>query len=252
MCARTLELEKVIPGRSLLLLATLAGFLASTSAARAANYFPLGNENRWTYVAQDGSTRTAEVVVKSSTLASSRENFYVENYMFPFDPRPLRLFNSVPGQTMELFQDEIGPWYPWWRFDIPVEFPMAIPPFGDDCVHGTEGTFLGLTTVTVPAGVFAQAAVIVYNRYPCVDSAFLSEVLAPGVGLVQRRVRTPAGSETWSLHHAVVDGKTIGSSDFEPEERAAAPVGARAGAMSSATPSSWGAIKSVFGDGLGP
>jgi hypothetical protein len=71
-----------------------------------------------------------------------------------------------------------------------------------------------LDAVTVPAGTFPQAVTIDYHTRPCEDSGFVREVLASGVGLVERTVMTLHGPVTWSLAYAEVDGEHWGDPPY--------------------------------------
>jgi hypothetical protein len=110
---------------------------------------------------------------------------------------------------MELSGKEIGSWYPWSQFGED-EVPIALPDFAEDCIHGSSGMCLGLGTVRVPAGTFHRAATILYDEIPCGDLGLAQEVLAPGVGLIERTTYTILGPQTWSLVYAKVGDREWG------------------------------------------
>ena len=109
-----------------------------------------------------------------------------------------------------------------------------------DCVHGVRGyVTIAAMPITVPAGSFPWSVTLNYDNHPCADSQVLSETLVPELGLVRRTVVTFAGTQVWSLCSAAVNGRVYGALD------GCDVAGEGAAAVEAST---WGAIKSSFGD----
>jgi len=198
-----------------------------TGGGNTGSYFPLHVGDRWIYelggptrngVRHGRDPETAEVTVMGSHTEDGRQVFDLDGYLFPMSGRELQFFDEAPGQTVELTDRGTGLWYPWSGFPG-GEVYVAIPTFGPDCFHGSTGALRALGTVSVPAGTFENAATIDYLSNPCADLGPAHEVLAPGVGLIERRVNTYAGEAIWSLVYANVDGRTWGT----PPPRLVAP-----------------------------
>jgi hypothetical protein len=179
------------------------------------SYFPLHDGDRWVYVVtesphnQQGGGQVAEVNITGSHTIGDRQVYHLDNYMFPISDNQTEFFNELPGHATELMGRQSGLWYPWSQFGA-TDVRISLPEFDDDCVHGSEGLYVGLSTVSVPAGTFHQAATIRYDSTPCADLGLAREVLAPEVGLLERTVTTLVGEVTWSLVYAKVGGKTWG------------------------------------------
>ena len=172
--------------------------------------------------------------------------FEVENYLFGFFPASVTFFNTERGTVEFSAEGQTGMWYQWSKLRPGAEVAVSLPPFAPDCVHGAEGSMAIGGPVEVPAGVFENVALITYGIRPCEDHAVLSEVMASGVGLIQRRVLTFAGLQTWSLEYAEIDGRVYGR--LSSNENRAAAGRADGGLSSSAAEeaSTWGAIKAAF------
>jgi hypothetical protein len=215
------------------------------------SYLPLEVGNRWTYVLTDGepggltgsASRRHEVRVGGTRRIAGRDVFLVENYLFRFVPADVEFFNDKLGHTVETRVDEdsdgaprTGSWYPWSDPDAGV----ALPEFVLDCFHGSAGTFYpGDPTHSVPAGTFGNVLTIEYTEHPCQDGGVLSESFAFGIGLIERRISTFAGVETWVLEHAVLGGLSVPATG-RPAVAGSPPLDRGAGERS------WGAIKSTF------
>jgi hypothetical protein len=160
--------------------------------------------------AESAFVEVAEVRITGSYQIGDRRFFELDNYLFPISDSQTDFCNDDPGQAIEIAGQKLGLWYPWSQFGD-EQVPIALPEFDEDCVHGSEGLYLGRGTVTVPAGTFERAATIVYMSNPCSDAGFAREVFAPGVGLIKRATLTIAGEVDWSLVYASVGGRTWGS-----------------------------------------
>lgn len=182
------------------------------------SYFPLHDGDRWVYAVTESSYdeerggQIVEVNITGSRTIGERQVYHLDNYMFPISDNQTEFFNELPGHATELMGRQSGLWYPWSQFGA-TDVRISIPEFGDDCLHGSQGMYVRLSTVRVPAGTFQQAATIRYDSTPCVDLGLAREVLAPEVGLIERTVTTFVGEVTWSLVYANVGGKTWGDAE---------------------------------------
>ena len=203
-------------------LALIAGPLMDPTAAEpedSPSYFPLHKGDFWMYVVTSsgggpggrGTPEVAEVTVTGYVRIGETVLYQVENYLFPVSDRRAYFINRSPGETREVVNESSGLWYPYWRFSMPEETLIKLPSFYDDCVGGSSGSSSRPGTVTVPAGTFEGAATISYDTIPCGDRGFVREVLAPGVGLIQRTITSFVGEVTWSLAYAEVGGRVWGN-----------------------------------------
>jgi hypothetical protein len=237
---------------ALTIVVTALGTTTVSLASRdASSYLPLEVGNRWTYVLDGGEQAVLQgeaqprhgVKVTSAGTAAGQDVFLVENYLFRFVPSDILFFNDKEGNTVEMRAEgaqndlpESGLWYAW----SDPSGRVKLPEFVFDCVHGSTGSILPTDdSITVPAGTFDDILRIEYNEHPCVDSGVLSEVFARGIGLVERRIITFHGVETWVLEHVELAG-----APFEPPS-AGGPAGAPP-LGGEPRERSWGAIKSVF------
>jgi hypothetical protein len=194
------------------------------------SYFPLHEGGVWIYVLenapeelvrhyerQDGvqlidDVLVAEVAIAGVRMMGERQVFDVGNYLFPYASHEVRFFNESPGLAMELVAGEPALWYPWHQFADGDPARILLPENSTDCIHGSEGIYPGfLFTTHVPAGTFRRTATIHYYERPCGNAGVVTEVFAPGVGLIQRTVMTPHGPRAWSLAYAAVGGRRWGT-----------------------------------------
>lgn len=195
-----------------LMLLTAALFTTPCNAdsfATTRSYLPLHDGNVWRYV----STDTPEPVVvevraqlpEQVPWFADDECLLIENYLFGV-ARGTIAFADLDDGLCEYRGGEFYMFYPWSDLTQPV----GIPKIADDCMHGAQGVFAPVKTITVPAGRFDDALAIDYTLPLCVDAGPAWEVFVPGVGLVQRKTLSIAGVTTWSLYYAKVDGVTYG------------------------------------------
>jgi hypothetical protein len=180
-------------------------------------FFPLHEGDRWIYRIsrlsdqdQGGGVEIEEVQVTGGYPMGDYQVFQLDNYLFPVSGGGIEFCNAEPGHAMEVVGEDLGLWYPWCQFG-PEELPIELPGSGDDCVHGSTGRYVGLDTVTVPAGTFHRAATILYDSSPCADNGFAREVFAPEIGLIERTTTTFLGQVTWKLVYANVGGQEWGT-----------------------------------------
>lgn len=209
-------------------------------------YFPLLQENRWIYEVVDNRpnevVRLAEVRITDVVEMGDDLVYTFDNYCFGLVQDPMRFLNGPDG-TVEVAAGVQGTWYPWGS-----DASIAIPEFGADCVHGSQGFMLDPMPVSVPAGTFDDAITIIYDELPCADQGMASETFVPHIGLIRRQILTLAGLETWSLRFAVVNGQAVGQQPLRPISPRRAN---RSGASGSpgqhgVEASTWGAIKTTF------
>lgn len=217
------------------------------------SYLPLEVGNRWSYVLAAGEQAglrspaqpRLEVKVTGTRTVAGQDVFLVENYLFRFVPSDITFFNDEKGNTVEMRAEgaqndlpESGLWYPWSDTSSRVK----LPEFVFDCVHGSAGTIKPTDgSVTVPAGTFYDVLTVEYREHPCVDSGVLSESFARGIGLIERRVITFHGIETWALEHVELAG-----APFEPPAMGGLGVAGAPPPGVETQERSWGAIKSAF------
>lgn len=237
------------PGAAIAAGLALAFVLASS--AEAASHFPLEAGNRWIYASRDDRSgwHYEEVRATAGPSFGGYKLMRVENYLFRFLPATVFLFDTARGETAEFSADgRIGILYPWPS--LPGEVAVNLPAFVPDCWHGSRGTMVPGGSLEVPAGTFADVAMITYHDGSCADAGVVSEAMARGVGLIRREVMTIRGVETWSLIYAKVNGQEYGEPGIggpEPvSERGAAPPGRGAREPLPAAATTWGAIKAVF------
>jgi hypothetical protein len=216
-------------------------------------YFPLHENNRWIYVQapavngfdhQTLSLRKTEEVQISrvSNIPDEGRVFELTNYTFGLGADPVSFLGggSMNGPVVEWMGGQAGTWY---RFEVGNQ--IEIPAFGNDCVRGSKGAVVRLVDRETLAGRFANCVEIVYSTNPCMDLGLASEVFAPGIGLIERTLRTKGGSElqTWQLKFAQVNGVTIpartqSGGGIADHQAAAAPL--------QTAPSTWGQIKATL------
>jgi hypothetical protein len=214
-------------------------------------YFPLHVGDRWVYVKTavqniDPEPQDPYAMQEVETISSYRHEgrtiFRMRNYTFGLAASELDFFNDQNGRVIEMAMGQAGTWYHW----DPAGSTIELPAFGSDCVHGSLGIGFGLATAATPAGTWDECLVIEYRSTPCQEVGLVREVFAPGLGLVERTVRTTVGRETWSLKYAAINGYEFGGVAIDPlpelrpadQENAAMPV----------AESTWGAIKSAYAE----
>jgi hypothetical protein len=212
-------------------------------------YFPLDEGNRWVYMQSvqglDRPTRDPypmqEVrVVGGVRTEEGAEVFQVANYTFRLGQGSSR-FADVNGRVIEFNDRQTGQWY-----EFTPGAQVSLPMFVNDCIHGSKGAVLGRRIVSVPAGTFQDCLDIQYTAVPCTQVGLVSETFAPGIGLIERRIRTGNGAiETWSLKYAQVNGYVFtgpaspgGNNDDDGRHASESPTALE--------PSSWGSIKAAF------
>jgi hypothetical protein len=214
-------------------------------------YFPLHDGDRWIYTRAADSNgfdiptqalrKSEEVNIAGSYRTEEGRIFRMSNYTFGVGPDQIELLgdDQLNGPVVEVMGGHSGTWY---RFGIGN--PVEIPAFGNDCVRGSKGAVARQMDVQVPAGWFNECVEIVYSTVPCQDLGLVSEVFAPGIGLVQRTFRVAGGAlQTWELKYAQVNGvifpnRTQPGGGSADHQAAAAPP--------QTAPSTWGQIKATL------
>lgn len=212
-------------------------------------YFPLDEGNRWVYMQNlqgiDRPTRDPypmqEVrVVGGIRIEEGAEVVRVANYTFRLG-QGSSSFAELNGRVIEFNGHETGQWY-----EFTPGAQVNLPRFANDCIHGSKGTVLGQRIVSVPAGTFRDCLDIQYSAVPCAGIGLVSETFAPGIGLIERRIRNGNGAiETWSLKYAQVNGYVFtgpaapgGGNENDGRHASESPT--------ALDPSSWGSIKAAF------
>jgi hypothetical protein len=213
-------------------------------------YFPLHDGDRWIYTRAAESNgfdiptqalrKSEEVNIASSYRTEDGRIFRISNYTFGVGPDQIEMLgdDQLNGPVVEVMGGHSGTWY---RFGIGN--PVEIPAFGNDCVRGSKGAVARQMDVQVPAGWFDECVEIVYSTVPCQDLGLVSEVFAPGIGLVQRTFRANGALQTWELKYAQVNGvifpnRTQPGGGSADHQAAAAPP--------QTAPSTWGQIKATL------
>jgi hypothetical protein len=216
------------------------------------SYFPLHDSNRWVYVqasTDQGFThgtaalrKAEEVRVAAAYDGDLGRIFKVSNYTFGLGADLIEFLGgdqSLNGPVVEVMGGHSAAWY---RFGIGN--PVEIPAFGNDCVRGSKGAMMRLVDKDTPAGRFKDCIEIVYSAIPCMDLGLASEVFAPGIGLVERTLRTAGGGlETWQLKYADVNGETFPA---RTQQAGGASDHQAAAAPPQTAPSTWGQIKATL------
>ncbi|MBI1357516.1 MAG: hypothetical protein GC160_24510 [Acidobacteria bacterium] len=174
-------------------------------ASAASDHFPLHVGDSWTYVLEG---RTAGDEARSIVISETAERNGVTYYRlegWPTIGSALIRLNSR-GQLVALDQ-ETGAEKLWYDFAAPVRASWT-PETGDECT-GQASVVDRNAKVETPAGTFEGALEIHYEGSPCADAGVVSEIFAPGVGLLQRTETTIAGPLTWQLTRAQVGGRTV-------------------------------------------
>jgi hypothetical protein len=203
---------------------------ALASTVLMGSYFPIAVKNFWVYTATDptmGESVPDEVVaVVNSQQIDGNEVCLTNNYEFGFSPDPIDFFIDRQGRTCEHKKGKPAIWYPWTDMGL-----VVLPLFDiDDCMRGSNGIMYHAGEITVPAGTFDDCFRVTYNPGPCWDSGLVSETFAFGVGLVERKVVTFAGTRTWALAYTNVGGNWLGAPSRPVAE------------------TTWGGIKAVFAE----
>lgn len=199
------------------------------------SYFPLAPKNIWVYsVVDGGGTAPAGmeqiVAITGSNMIEGKEMCLTNNYGFGVNNEPVEFFTDDQGKTCEHKDGKFALWYPWTDMGL-VRLPLLVT---DDCMRGSTGIMYHIEGITVPAGTFHDGFMVRYDSVPCCDSGPVSETFIAGVGLVERKVLTFAGEQTWALTRAFVDGKWIG--------------GSPTGRTLATGESTWGSIKASFAE----
>jgi len=211
-------------------------------------YFPLHNSDRWIYTRAAESNgfdiptqalrKSEEVKITGSYNSESGRVFQMSNYTFGLGKDSIEFLGSnLNGPVVEVMGGHSGTWY---RFGMGN--PVEIPNFAHDCVRGSKGAVARQVDAQVAAGRFEECVEIVYATVPCQEVGLVSEVFAPGIGLIKRTMMANGELQTWELKYAEVNGIVFpnrqpggGSADHQA---AAAP--------SQAAPSTWGQIKATL------
>jgi hypothetical protein len=214
------------------------------------SYFPLHDRDRWVYTqAQDtnGFThpinpliKAEEVNVEASFDGDLGRVYRVSNYAFDLGSDVIEFLgnSSLNGSVVEVMGGNSAPWY---RFNLGNS--VEIPAFGNDCIRGSKGAVMRMVHAQVPAGRFADCIEILYTTVPCMDLGLVSEVFAPGIGLVSRTLRVAGGGlQTWELRYAELGGVTIPA----PSQPGGGSDHQAAAAPPQTAPSTWGQIKATL------
>jgi len=212
-------------------------------------YFPLHDGDRWIYtraaesdgfdIPTQALRKIEEVNVTGSYNGDDGRVFQMANYTFGVGPDAIEFKDdSLNGPVVEVMGGHSGTWY---RFGIGN--PVEIPTFGNDCVRGSKGAVARQMDAQVAAGRFEECIEIVYATVPCQDLGLVSEVFAPGIGLIKRTFRANGELQTWELKYAQVNGvvfpnRTQPGGDTGSHQAAAAPP--------QTAPSTWGQIKATL------
>jgi hypothetical protein len=169
------------------------------------------------------------VAITSSNMIEGKEICLTNNYGFGVSADPVEFFTDDQGKTCEYINGKFALWYPWTDMGL-VSLPLLV---SDDCLRGATGIMYHIEEITVPAGTFHDGFMVRYDSVPCCDSGLVSETFIAGVGLVERKVLTFAGVQTWVLTRGFVGGQWIGGTT------------GRSLAVDSST---WGSIKASFAE----
>lgn len=217
--------------------------------------FPAVQGNQWTFITESGPP---DMVTVSVSESPNRANLHrVDNFLFPLSTDPVYLLNDACAKTIEVDKrvwHQIpdvperptpssavdGMWY-YCRYSCQQGMEYKLPRIGGDVFDGVAARIVNVgMQVTVPAGTFADAVMILYESP---NDFLITETLAPYVGLVRRVVQDtsidpPGPIQVYSLCSAVVNGIVIGGPMYcitDPDERANA-----------VEQTTWGAVKSTF------
>jgi len=216
---------------------------------------PAVQGNQWTFITESGPP---DMVTVRISEAPNDENLHrVENFLFPISTDPVYLYNDPCAKTIEVDKrvwHQIpdvparpapssavdGMWY-YCRYSCQQGQEYRLPRIGGDPFDGVAARIINVgMQVTVPAGTFADAVMILYESP---NDFLITETLAPHVGLVRRVVQDlstdpPGPIQVYSLCSAVVNGIVIGGPMYcitDPDGRVA-PI----------DQSTWGSIKATY------
>ncbi len=214
-------------------------------------YFPLDLGDRWVYMQSvQGLDRPARIptpmeevrVVGRVRTEAGVEVFQVANYTFRLGKGSSH-FADLNGRVTEFRGLQSGMWY---QFETGAR--VDLPLFVNDCIHGSKGAVLARHNATVPAGSFRNCLDIQYSAVPCIQDGLVSETFAPGIGLIERRIRNTRGAiETWSLSYAQVNGYVF-TGPASPNGNTSGDARHPSESPTALEPSSWGSIKAAFGN----
>jgi hypothetical protein len=181
-----------------LLVFSLVLFL--TSAAEAADFFPLYPGNSWTYRTDSGETFQITVGFSPIVLSDGRIYHRVNGY-------------ATRGLFVRRAEDRLLYWHDGAQQDAiltdfrPLSGAFYTSPISEPCEQDAQAK-----QESVPfewAGMLYSARQISYRIYGCADTGVLEELYLENIGLVRRTVQTIAGPRTFTLVAANVGALTV-------------------------------------------
>lgn len=167
--------------------------------------FPLEAGNFWELETADGKHRI-EVSVSLPIMNGDRVYYSVRGYL---DTR--KLLREVPGSGVFVTDEELGTESVATSFDQPGN-PVFEAPFRP-CGTVTGRVAAQREAVQSPTGYWVDGLRVTYDQAGCGADTVESELFVPGVGLIERTLRTTTGSRVYRLTTARV-GKAIIQAGF--------------------------------------